>query len=58
MKIPEKCPICGNIFIQAQSYGQMKIIRCLVKKCPWRIEVDPDKINRDKVENIYLRTTL
>lgn len=58
MRLPEKCPMCGSIFIQAESYGLMKVIRCLVKKCPWKIIIDPDEIENKTIENIYLRTTL
>lgn len=61
MKLPEKCPKCGSIFIQADPCGAMKIIKCLVRDCNWRIIVDSDEITKKqirKIQNIYLRTTL
>lgn len=61
MKLPSKCPICDSIFIQAEPYGCMKIIKCLVRKCGWNMWIDPDHISKDdinRVKNIYLRITL
>jgi len=61
MELPEKCPQCGSIFIQAESYGLMKIIRCLVSDCYWKITIDPDELTKKQirnVKNIYLSVTL